>query len=88
MESVLGDEDLNAFKFNEEKLMTWLQKKSERVAEALQSKNVHVMGGSISATFVKSSVDAPAPKGNFFLFNLPLARTETRKLYTICNMWF
>ena len=57
-----GDEDLNAYKYNEEKLMTWLEKKSERVAEVLKSKNVHVVGGSISATFLKSSLDAPAPK--------------------------
>ncbi|KAK3925836.1 Ribonuclease H2 subunit B [Frankliniella fusca] len=57
-----GDEDLNAYKFNEEKLMKWLAKKSEKVAEVLKTKNVHVLGGSVSATFVKSSTDAMASK--------------------------
>lgn len=57
-----GDEELNAYKINEEKLMGWLEKKSERVAEVLKSKNIHVTGGSVSATFVKSSTDAVAPK--------------------------
>ncbi|XP_026278396.2 ribonuclease H2 subunit B isoform X1 [Frankliniella occidentalis] len=63
-----GDEDLNAYKFNEEKLMKWLEKKSEKVAEVLKSKNVHVLGGSLSATFVKSSADAVASKEAFMKY--------------------
>lgn len=51
-----GDEELNAFKYNEEKTLSWLKKKTERVAEILKQKNIHVTsGGAISATFVKSS---------------------------------
>lgn len=50
-----GDDDLNAFKYNEEKTLTWLQKKTERVAEILKQKNIHVTAGAASATFVKSS---------------------------------
>lgn len=58
-----GDPDINAYKFNEEKLMVWLEKKIERLTKVLQAKNVNVMGGSVSATFVQSST-AQAPKGN------------------------
>ncbi|XP_015596793.1 ribonuclease H2 subunit B isoform X2 [Cephus cinctus] len=50
-----GDEELQAFKFNEDKALNWLQKKVERVAEILRQKGVHVSQGAVSATFVKSS---------------------------------
>nr|CAH7769770.1 unnamed protein product [Callosobruchus chinensis] len=51
-----GDEELNAFKYNEEKTLMWLKKKIERVAEILKQKNIHVTGGSaVSAAFVKST---------------------------------
>lgn len=35
----------------------WLQKKTERVADILKQKNIHVTSGAASATFVKSSRD-------------------------------
>ncbi|KAF2894012.1 hypothetical protein ILUMI_12165 [Ignelater luminosus] len=50
-----GDEELNAFKYNEEKTLVWLQKKTERVADILKQKNIHVTSGAASATFVKSA---------------------------------
>ncbi|XP_043275429.1 ribonuclease H2 subunit B [Venturia canescens] len=50
-----GDEALQAYKFNEEKTLSWLQKKVERVAEILRQKGVHVSQGAISATYVKST---------------------------------
>ncbi|XP_034238349.1 ribonuclease H2 subunit B isoform X2 [Thrips palmi] len=56
-----GDPDINAYKFNEEKLMIWLEKKIERLTKVLQTKNVNVTGGSVSATFVQSST-GQAPK--------------------------
>ncbi|XP_056630462.1 ribonuclease H2 subunit B [Diorhabda sublineata] len=49
-----GDEELNAFKYNEEKTLTWLKKKTERVADILKQKNINVTGGVISATYVKA----------------------------------
>ncbi|XP_063224613.1 ribonuclease H2 subunit B [Bacillus rossius redtenbacheri] len=49
-----GDEELNAYKYNEEKTLSWLQRKAERVAEVLKQKGVHVSGGAVSASFVKS----------------------------------
>lgn len=50
-----GDEELNAFKYNEDKTLSWLKKKTERVAEILKQKNIHVGSGAVSATFVKST---------------------------------
>ncbi|XP_033229003.1 ribonuclease H2 subunit B [Belonocnema kinseyi] len=50
-----GDESLQAYKFNEEKAMEWLQKKVDRVAEILRQKSIHVSQGAVSANFVKSS---------------------------------
>lgn len=46
---------MNAFKYNEDKTLSWLKKKTERVAEILKQKNIHVGSGAVSATFVKSS---------------------------------
>lgn len=55
---IQGDEELNAFKYNEEKTLSWLKKKTEKVAEILQQKNIHVTsGGAVSATFINSSRD-------------------------------
>ncbi|KOC65441.1 Ribonuclease H2 subunit B [Habropoda laboriosa] len=50
-----GNESLQAYKFNEEKTLMWLQKKVERVVEVLKQKDIHVSQGAISATYVKSS---------------------------------
>ncbi|XP_014481894.1 PREDICTED: ribonuclease H2 subunit B [Dinoponera quadriceps] len=50
-----GDESLQAFKFNEEKSLKWLQKKVERVADVLKQKGIHVSQGAMSATYVKST---------------------------------
>ncbi|KAK5646277.1 hypothetical protein RI129_004741 [Pyrocoelia pectoralis] len=52
-----GDEELNAYKYNEEKTLLWLQKKTERVADILKQKKIHVINGAASATFVASSRD-------------------------------
>ncbi|XP_012060749.1 PREDICTED: ribonuclease H2 subunit B [Atta cephalotes] len=51
-----GDESLQAFKFNEEKSLNWLQKKVEKVAHVLKEKGVHVSQGAMSATYVKSTI--------------------------------
>lgn len=50
-----GDETLQAFKFNEEKSLKWLQKKVERVVDVLKQKGIHVSQGAMSATYVKST---------------------------------
>lgn len=50
-----GDETLQAFKFNEEKSLKWLQRKVERVADLLKQKGIHVSQGAVSATYIKST---------------------------------
>lgn len=55
-----GDEEMNAFKYNEEKTLSWLKKKTERVSDILKQKNIHVTPGAASATFVKSSKGEPS----------------------------
>lgn len=50
-----GDESIQAYKFNEEKTLIWLQKKVERVAEVLKQKGIHVSQGATSATYIKST---------------------------------
>jgi hypothetical protein len=54
---------LNAYKYNEEKTLSWLQRKTERVAEVLKQKGIHMSGGAVSATFVKSGKSDPADSG-------------------------
>jgi len=54
-----GDEDLNAYKYNEEKALAWLARKTERVCEVLKQKGIHVStNNAVSATFVKSNQDS------------------------------
>lgn len=50
-----GDQALQAYKFNEEKSLKWLQKKVEKVADLLKQKGVHVSQGAMSAVYVKST---------------------------------
>ncbi|KAL1491158.1 hypothetical protein ABEB36_011798 [Hypothenemus hampei] len=51
-----GDEELNAFKYNEEKTLNWLKKKTERVADILRQKNVGVTSsGTTSSNFIKTN---------------------------------
>ncbi|KAL0117988.1 hypothetical protein PUN28_008989 [Cardiocondyla obscurior] len=50
-----GEESLQAFKYNEEKSLNWLQKKVEKVMHVLKEKGVHVSQGAMSATYVKST---------------------------------
>ncbi|XP_075235419.1 ribonuclease H2 subunit B [Lycorma delicatula] len=55
-----GDEDLMAYKYNEEKTLNWLQRKVERVAEVLKQKGINVTTGSaVSNMFVKSVKTQP-----------------------------
>ncbi|XP_011311636.1 ribonuclease H2 subunit B isoform X1 [Fopius arisanus] len=50
-----GDESYQAYKYNEEKTLGWLQKKVERVADVLRQKGIHVSQGAVSANYVKST---------------------------------
>ncbi|KAG8230950.1 hypothetical protein J437_LFUL010835 [Ladona fulva] len=55
LQNSLGDEELNAYKYNEEKTLAWLQRKTERVADILRQKGIHVGGGAMSASFLKTT---------------------------------
>lgn len=47
---------MNAYKYNEDKTLNWLKKKTERVAEILKQKNIHVTGsGAVSGNFVRTA---------------------------------
>lgn len=48
----MGPDDLNAFKYNEEKTLTWLKKKCLVVVEALKKSNVNTGQNVTSQTFV------------------------------------
>lgn len=48
-----GPDDLNAFKYNEEKVLKWLQRKFEILHKILKEKNI-VHAGATSSNFVKS----------------------------------
>lgn len=58
-----GDADLNAWQYNEEKTMRWLMKKTEKVAQVLKEKNIHVGGAAVSNNFVKSAKDTTVTIG-------------------------
>lgn len=63
-----GDEELNAFKYNEEKTLAWLKKKTERVSDILKQKNINVSGGAVSATFVRSGKGETADNESYLRY--------------------
>ncbi|XP_031825548.1 ribonuclease H2 subunit B isoform X2 [Nomia melanderi] len=63
-----GDESLQAYKFNEEKTLAWLQKKVERVVDVLKQKGIHVSQGAISATYIKSIKLETASEGEYLKY--------------------
>ncbi|XP_026482668.1 ribonuclease H2 subunit B-like isoform X2 [Ctenocephalides felis] len=52
-----GSQDLNAYKFNKEKCLSWLATKVNLIAKVLKNKKLHVGSGAVSASFVKSEAD-------------------------------
>lgn len=62
-----GSADLQAYKYNEDKILEWLEDRVRRVAKALRSKNVHVTSGSVSATFVTSNISKDDIDEEFYL---------------------
>lgn len=49
-----GSDDLIAFKYNEEKTLNWLEKKTRILANYFKEINMYVGQGAVSASFVKS----------------------------------
>ena len=63
----IGEESLNAYKYNEEKALKWLEKKVRRVADALKDKGYHVSSQRvISANFLTNKDDVES-EGNLVL---------------------
>ncbi|KAJ8733874.1 hypothetical protein PYW07_014425 [Mythimna separata] len=51
-----GPAEMKAYKYNEDKTMSWLEARVKKLAKVLREKNVHVNAGAVSATFVQSSL--------------------------------
>ncbi|XP_077294105.1 ribonuclease H2 subunit B [Arctopsyche grandis] len=62
-----GPSNLNAYKYNEEKCLQWLESKVQKVVNVLRKKKVHVKPGSVSATFVISSIEEDVADKDHYL---------------------
>lgn len=62
-----GSPEMNAYKYNEEKTLSWLEGKVRKLAVLLRQKNIHVTSGAASATFVASNLDNQSVNEEFFL---------------------
>ncbi|OXU18409.1 hypothetical protein TSAR_003090 [Trichomalopsis sarcophagae] len=86
-----GDESLQAFKYNEDKTLSWLRKKVERVAEIVRQKGIHVSQGAVSANYVKSSkyeggTEAEYMKYAHGIVSEYLAEDLSKKLHQYLNL--
>uniref|UniRef100_T1HQT3 Ribonuclease H2 subunit B n=1 Tax=Rhodnius prolixus TaxID=13249 RepID=T1HQT3_RHOPR len=58
-----GDEELQAYIYNEDKTLTWLQKKVDRIVTTLKTQGLHVsFSSAASANFVKSEKAQDTPE--------------------------
>ncbi|XP_049887154.1 ribonuclease H2 subunit B isoform X2 [Pectinophora gossypiella] len=62
-----GPADLQAYKYNEEKTLKWLEERVCRLAKVLREKNIHVTSGAVSATFVASNLNNDNVDDEFYL---------------------
>lgn len=62
-----GPPDLKAYKYNEEKTLSWLKNKVCRLSKLLRHKNIHVTSGATSATFVSSNINNGSIDEQFYL---------------------
>ncbi|KAK6962584.1 ribonuclease H2 subunit B [Biomphalaria glabrata] len=62
------DDDLKVFKFNKEKTLSWLKKKTEAVAEALEMKKIPVSSGSSHSSIFIPSGNAEICKDSYMIF--------------------
>ncbi|XP_014213353.1 ribonuclease H2 subunit B [Copidosoma floridanum] len=86
-----GDESLQAFKYNEEKTMSWLKKKVEKVADIVRQKGIHVSHGAVSANFVKSSKHEGGTETEYLKYahgivSEYLAEDLSKKLFQYLNL--
>ncbi|KAI5642285.1 hypothetical protein NE865_05647 [Phthorimaea operculella] len=62
-----GPADMKAYKYNEEKTLSWLEERVRKLAKVLREKNVHVTSGAVSATFVASNIGNDNIDEEFYL---------------------
>ncbi|CAH0698865.1 unnamed protein product [Spodoptera exigua] len=62
-----GSPELKAYKYNEEKTLSWLKDRVHKVSKVLRQKNIHVTPGATSATFVTSTISNDNVDEEFFL---------------------
>ncbi|CAH0600380.1 unnamed protein product [Chrysodeixis includens] len=62
-----GSADMKAYKYNEEKAITWLEDRVRRLSKVLREKNIHVTSGATSATFVSSNISNDNIDEEFYL---------------------
>uniref|UniRef100_A0A2A4JCG1 Ribonuclease H2 subunit B n=1 Tax=Heliothis virescens TaxID=7102 RepID=A0A2A4JCG1_HELVI len=62
-----GPAEMKAYKYNEEKAMTWLEERVRRLSKVLRQKNIHVTSGAASATFVTSNISNDSIDEEFYL---------------------
>ncbi|CAG9782825.1 unnamed protein product [Diatraea saccharalis] len=64
---IKGSPDMKAYKYNEEKTLSWLEGKVRQLAGVLRSKNIHVTSAAASVTFVTSNICNQSVDEEFFL---------------------
>ncbi|XP_023932616.1 ribonuclease H2 subunit B isoform X2 [Lingula anatina] len=63
-----GDDDFKAYKYSQDKTLSWLQAKVEQLADELEKRKVHVAGGAVVATYVKSKKDDNTKRDDYLRF--------------------
>ncbi|XP_031554878.1 ribonuclease H2 subunit B-like [Actinia tenebrosa] len=64
-----GNDDLQAYRLNEDKLIAWLKTKVECVADKLESSKINVSKGSQSATFVRSKLQSNVTRDDYLRYS-------------------
>ncbi|KPJ13747.1 Ribonuclease H2 subunit B [Papilio machaon] len=62
-----GPAEMKAYKYNEEKTLNWLEERIHKVAKVLNEKNIHVVSGAVSSTFVSSNLNNDSIDEEFYL---------------------
>lgn len=62
---VKGDDSFKAYRFNQDKTMAWLKKKTDRLASKLEEADICVIGSSHSSNYTKSRKGAVSTKEDY-----------------------
>ncbi|XP_071950589.1 ribonuclease H2 subunit B-like isoform X2 [Antedon mediterranea] len=69
-----GSEDFQAYRYNEEKTITWLSAKVKQVEIKLDEKRIHVTSGAKSASFVRNSKENAIEREQYTKYAVGLVR--------------